>query len=95
MTWRVQFRCVAGGLSWAFGLVHGTTVRRLTEVGPYRGTRDQPKFGSADGAVIVDVPVTFGDEPLKVQISFHEDGRIAGLFVLDPLVALPNQVVED
>lgn len=65
------------------------------EVGPYQGTRDQPKFGSADGAAIVDVPVTFGDEPLKVRISFHEDGRIAGLVVLAPLVALPNQVVAD
>ncbi|MCA1838785.1 MAG: DUF3887 domain-containing protein [Actinomycetota bacterium] len=39
-----------------------------------------------DGMTVVDIPVTFEKGELKFRVSLSQDGKVAGLFLLDPAV---------
>lgn len=52
--------------------------------GEYK-SRDEPVEGSGPGDITAfDTPMTFERGDMKSRVSFHPDGRIAGLFILVP-----------
>jgi hypothetical protein len=58
----------------------------VTSHGAY-GSRGEPTRVEKPGNLTVfDTPMTFAKAPAKSRLTFHADGSIAGLFLLEPAV---------
>ena len=54
--------------------------------GDFLGTVGDPIETSRDGYRVVDLPLHFERSDAKLRVSYASDGRVAGLFILNPEV---------
>ena len=66
-------------------LRHGWRTMRLSK-GKYLGIGGEPSEHDRDGHLVVDLPLRFRRSAAKLRVTYGPDGRIAGLFILNPEV---------
>ena len=66
-------------------LRRGWRTMRLTKA-KYLGVSGEPEERELDGYRVVDLPLRYRRSAAKLRVVYGEDGRIAGLFLLNPEV---------
>ena len=54
--------------------------------GRYLGIGGEPEEQQRDGYWVIDLPLRFRRSEAKLRVAYDNDGRIAGLFLLNPEV---------
>lgn len=52
--------------------------------GAYESRGEPRQIPKPGDFMVFDTPMTFADGQMKSRVTFHEDGQIAGLFILEP-----------
>lgn len=52
--------------------------------GAYESRGEPEQIPKPGDFIVFDTPMTFSEGQMKSRVTFHEDGRIAGLFILEP-----------
>jgi hypothetical protein len=56
----------------------------VAKVGAYRSRSEPVQIPKPGDVIVLDTPMQFERGPMKSRVSFHPDGKVAGIFILVP-----------